>query len=144
MSNSLTAQSLFLNSADYLERYQIALTNVAGSFNEMVSNQDFFNSQIKPSLINDQSVRIYVYKRILSEMIVFNPNVKYHITKLGMVSAVFGETPRLAISVDTEGKLNPISELDILQAVTEQFNDDNLLTQLLSQDILKVTAVFNN
>ena len=143
MSNSLTAQSLFLNSADYLERYQIALTNVAGSFNEMSSNQDFFNSQIKPGLINDQSVRVYAYKRILSEMIVFNPNVKYHITKLGMVSAVFGETPRLAISVDNEGRLNPISELDILQAVTDQFNDDNLLAQLLNQDILKVTAVFN-
>lgn len=144
MSNSLTAQSLFLNSADYLERYQIALTNVAGSFNEMASNQDFFNNQIKPSLINDQSVRIYVYKRILSEMIVFNPNVKYHITKLGMVSAVFGETPRLAISVDTEGKLNPIPESDILQAVMHQFNDENLLVQLLNQNILKVSAVFNN
>ena len=144
MSNSLTAQSLFLNSADYLERYQIALTNVAGSFNEMASDQAFFNSQIKPSLINDEFVRVYVYKRLLSEMIVFNPYVKLHVAKLGMVSAVFGETPRLAISVDNEGRLNPISELDILQAVTEQFNDDNLLTQLLSQDILKVTAVFNN
>ena len=143
MSNSLTAQSLFLNSADYLERYQIALTNVAGSFNEMSSNQAFFDTQIKPSLINDQSVRVYVYKRLLSEMIVFNPNVKYHVTKLGMVSAVFGETPRLVISVNNEGNLNPISELDILQAVTEQFNDDNLLSQLLSQNILKITAVFN-
>ena len=144
MPNTLTAQSLFLNSPEYLEKYQIALTNVAGSFNEMVSNQDFFNSQTTPSLINDQSVRVYVYKRILSEMIVFNYQVKLNVTRLGMVSAVFGETPRLAISVDNEGKLNPISELDILQAVTEQFNDDHLLTQLLSQDILKVTAVFNN
>lgn len=143
MSNSLTAQSLFLNSADYLEGYQIALTNVAGSFNEMSSNQAFFDTQIKPSLINDQSVRVYVYKRLLSEMIVFNPNVKYHVTKLGMVSAVFGETPRLVISVNNEGNLNPISELDILQAVTEQFNDDNLLAQLLNQNILKVTALFN-
>lgn len=143
MSNSLTAQSLFLNSADYLERYQIALTNVAGSFNEMSTNQAFFDSQIKPSLINYQSVKVYVYKRILSEMIVFNPYVKLNIARLGMVSAVFGETPRLAISVDNEGRLNPISELDILQAVTEQFNDDNLLSQLLSQNILKITAVFN-
>ena len=143
MSNSLTAQSLFLNSPEHLERYQIALTNVAGSFNEMSTNQAFFDSQIKPSLINYQSVKVYVYKRILSEMIVFNPYVKLNIARLGMVSAVFGETPRLAISVNNEGNLNPISELDILQAVTEQFNDDNLLAQLLNQDILKVTALFN-
>ena len=143
MSNSLTAQTLFLNSSEHLERYQIALTNVAGSFNEMSTNQAFFDSQIKPSLINYQSVKVYAYKRILSEMIVFNPYVKLNIARLGMVSAVFGETPRLAISVDNEGRLNPISELDILQAVTEQFNDDNLLSQLLSQNILKITAVFN-
>lgn len=143
MPNTLTAQSLFLNSPEHIEKYQIALTNVAGSFNEMASDQDFFNSQIKPSLINDQSVRVYVYKRILSEMIIFNPSVKFHITKLGMVSAASGETPGLAISVDNEGRLNAIPESAILQAVTEQFNDDNLLAQLLNQDILKVTAVFN-
>lgn len=144
MSNSLTAQSLFLNSADYLERYQIALTNVAGSFNEMSSNQAFFNSQIKPNLIDDKAVRFYVYKRLLSEMIVFNPYVKLNVVKLGMTAAVFGETPRLAISVDTEGKLNPIPESDILQAVMQQFNDESLLVQLLNQNILKVSAVFNN
>ena len=143
MSNSLTAQSLFLNSPDYLERYQIALTNVAGTFNEISTNQAFFDSQIKPSLINDQSVKIYVYKRILSEMIVFNSYVKFHVAKLSMTAAVFGETPRLAVSVDNEGRLNPILESAILQAVTEQFNDDNLLSQLLSQDILKITALFN-
>ena len=109
----------------------------------MVSNQDFFNSQIKPSLINDQSVRFYVYKKILSEMIIFNPYVKLNVAKLGMTAAVFGETPRLAISVDTEGKLNPIPESDILQAVMQQFNDESLLVQLLNQNILKVSAVFN-
>lgn len=143
MSNTLTAQNLFLNSPEHIESYQIAFTNVAGSFNEMASNQDFFNSQIKPSLINDQSVRVYGYKRILSEMIVFNPYVKLNVAKLGMVSAVFGETPRLAISVNNEGNLNTIPESAILHAVTEQFNDDNLLSQLLSQNILKITAVFN-
>lgn len=143
MSNSLTAQSLFLNSPEHIERYQIALTNVAGSFNEMASNQAFFDSQIKPSLINDQSVRVYVYKRILSELIIFNPYVKLNVAKLGMTAAVFGETPRLAISVNNEGKLSPISESDMMQAVTEQFNDDNLLSQLLNQNILKISAVFN-
>lgn len=143
MPNTLTAQSLFLNSPEYLERYQIALTNAAGSFNQVSTNSVFFDSQIKPSLIDDKAVRFYVYKRLLSEMIVFNPYVKLNIAKLGMTSAVFGETPRLAISVDNEGKLNPISESAILQAVTEQFNDDNLLAQLLNQNILKVTAVFN-
>jgi hypothetical protein len=126
-----------------LERYQIALTNVAGTFNEISTNQAFFDSQIKPSLINDQSVKVYVYKRILSEMIVFNSYVKFHVAKLSMTAAVFGETPRLAVSVDNEGRLNPILESAILQAVTEQFNDDNLLSQLLSQDILKISAVFN-
>jgi hypothetical protein len=143
MPNTLTAQSLFLNSPEHIEKYQIALTNVAGSFNEMSSSQAFFDSQIKPSLINDQLVRVYVYKRILSEMIVFNSSVKFGLTKLGMTAVVFGETPRLAISVDNEGKLNPIQESDILQAVTEQFSDDNLLAQLLNQNILKVSAVFN-
>lgn len=143
MPNTLITQSLFLNSPEHIERYQIALTNVASSFNEMSTNQAFFDSQIKPSLINDQSVKVYVYKRILSEMIVFNSSVKFHVTKLGMTAAVFGETPRLAVSVDNEGKLNPILESAILQAVTEQFNDDNLLSQLLSQDILKITALFN-
>lgn len=143
MANSLTAQNLFLNSPEHIEKYQIALTNVAGSFNEKSNSQAFFDSQIKPSLINDQLVRVYVYKRILSEMIVFNSSVKLGLTKLGMTAVVFGETPRLAISVDNEGKLNPIPESDILQAVTEQFSDDNLLAQLLNQSILKVSAVFN-
>jgi hypothetical protein len=143
MPNSLTAQSLFLNSPEHIERYQIALTNVAGSFNEMSTNSAFFDSEIKPNLIDDQSARFYVYKRILSEMIVFNPYVKLNVAKLGMTAAVFGETPRLEISIDNEGKLNPISESDILQAVSEQFNDENLLAQLLNQNILKVSAVFN-
>lgn len=143
MANTLTAQNLFLNSPEHIEKYQIALTNVAGSFNQVSTNQAFFDTQIKPSLINDQSVRFYVYKKILSEMIVFNPSVKLNVSKLGMTAAVVGETPRLAISVDTEGKLNPIPESDILQAVMHQFNDENLLVQLLNQDILKVTAVFN-
>ena len=143
MPNTLTAQSLFLNSPAYLERYQIALTNVSGSFNEIASSLVFFDAQVKPSLIDDKAVRFYVYKRILSEMIVFNPYVKLNVSKLGMAAAVFGETPKLALSVDNEGRLNPISELDILQAVTDQFNDENLLTQLLNQNILKVSAVFN-
>jgi hypothetical protein len=144
MPNSLTAQSLFLNSPEHIEKYQIVLTNVAGSFNEMSTNSAFFDSEIKPNLIDDQSVRFYVYKRILSEMIVFNPYVKLNVAKLGMTAAVFGETPRLVISINNEGKLSPISESDILQAVSEQFNDENLLAQLLNQNILKVSAVFNN
>ena len=143
MPNSLTAQSLFLNSPEYIERYQIALTNVSGAFNEMSINSAFFNSEIKPNLIDDKSVRFYAYKKILSEMIVFNPYVKLNVAKLGMTAAVFGETPRLEISIDNEGKLSPISESDILQAVSEQFNDENLLAQLLNQNILKVSAVFN-
>jgi hypothetical protein len=143
MPNSLIAQSLFLNSPEYIERYQIALTNVAGSFNEMSTDPAFFDNQIKPNLIDDKSVRFYGYKRILSEMIVFNPYVKLNAARLGMTAAVFGETPRLTISVNSEGKLNPISESDILQAVIEQFNNENLLAQLLNQNILKVSAVFN-
>jgi hypothetical protein len=144
MPNSLTAQSLFLNSPEYIERYQIALTNVSGAFNEMSINSAFFDTEIKPNLIDDESVRFYVYKRILSEMIVFNPYVKLNVAKLGMTAAVFGAAPRLALSINIGDKLNPISESDILQAVTEQFNDENLLAQLLNQNILKVSAVFNN
>jgi hypothetical protein len=77
-------------------------------------------------------------------MIVFNPYVKLNVAKLGMTAAVFGEAPRLALSINAGDQLNPISESDILQAVTEQFNDENLLAQLLNQNILKVSAVFNN
>jgi hypothetical protein len=108
----------------------------------MSTDPGFFGNQIKPNLIDDESVRFYVYKRILSEMIVFNPYVKLNVAKLGMTAAVFGETPRLVISINND-KLNPISESDILQAVIEQFNDENLLAQLLNQNILKVSAVFN-
>ena len=144
MTNTLTAQSLFRNSPEYLEKYQVALENVAGQFNQMVSDPVFFDTQIKPILINDQSVRFYAYKRLLSEMIVFNSSVKFSLARLAMTAVVSGENPRLTIFIDNEGKLNPISELDILQAVTEQFNDDNLLSQLLSQNILKVTALFSN
>jgi hypothetical protein len=61
-----------------------------------------------------------------------------------MTAAVFGAAPRLALSINAGDQLNPISESDILQAVTEQFNDENLLAQLLNQNILKVSAVFNN
>jgi hypothetical protein len=110
----------------------------------MSTNLAFFDSEIKPNLIDDESVRFYVYKRILSEMIVFDPYVKLNVAKLGMTAAVFGEAPRLALSINIGDKLNPISESDILQAVTEQFNDENLLAQLLNQNILKVSAVFNN
>ena len=143
MPNSLTAQNLFLNSPEHIERYQIALTNVAGSFNEIASSSVFFDAQVKPSLIDDKAVRFYVYKRMLSEMIIFNPYVKLNVAKLGMTAAVFGETPKLTISVDSQGKLEPIHESDILQAVMQQFNDENLLAQLLNQNILKVSAVFN-
>jgi hypothetical protein len=143
MSNSLTAQSLFRNSAEYLEAYQVALENAAGQFNESTANPTFFNSQIQPILINDQAVRIYGYKRILSEMIIFNPVVKLNLARLAMASAVYGNNPMLAISIDTEGKLEPVSELDILQAVTEQFNDDELLVRLLNQNILKISVGFS-
>ena len=76
-------------------------------------------------------------------MIVFNPYVKLNVAKLSMTAAVFGETPLLAISIDNEGKLNPIPESDILQTAIEQFNDESLLAQLLNQNILKISAVFN-
>lgn len=143
MTNSLSAQNLFLNSPEYLEKFQIALTNAAGSFNKTLNDQAFFDSQVKPSLINDQVVRFYIYKRILSEMIVFNPYVKLNVTKLSMAAAVFGETPLLAISIDNEGKLNLIQESNILQTVIDQFNDESLLAQLLNQNIVKISAVFN-
>ena len=73
-------------------------------------------------------------------MIVFYPYVKLNLAKLSMTASVFGETPLLAISIDNEGKLNLIPESDILQAVTQQFNDDDLLVQLLNQNILKISA----
>ena len=145
MSNSLTAQSLFLNSPDYLERYQIALTSAAGTFNEISTNQAFFDSQIKPSLINDQAVRFYFYKRTLSQLIIFNNVVKLNLARLGMASAVFGENPllSLSLSLDSQGKLEPIPESAILQAVLQQFNDNKLLSQLLDQNILKIVIQFN-
>jgi hypothetical protein len=143
MPNSLDAQNLFRNSSEYLEIYQTALENVAGQFNGLITNQAFFDADIKPTLINDQTVRIYTYKRLLSEMILFNPYVKFNLAKLAMAAAVFGETPQLLLSVNTEGKLNPILESDILRVVSEQFVDNNLLIQLLNQNIFKISVVFN-
>lgn len=143
MPNSLDAQNLFRNSSEYLEIYQTALENVAGQFNELITNQAFFDAEIKPTLINDQTVRIYTYKRLLSEMILFNSYIKFNLAKLAMAAAVFGETPQLLLSVNTEGKLNPILESDILRIVNEQFADNNLLIQLLNQNIFKISVVFN-
>lgn len=143
MTNSLDAQSLFRNSPDYLEKYQVALENVAGQFNQMVSDPVFFDTQIKPNLTDDKAVRFYFYKRLLSDMLIFNNYVKLNIANLGMASAVFGETPRLTLSIDTEGKLERIPESDILQAVIQQFNDNNLLIQVLDQNIFKISVLFN-
>lgn len=143
MTNSLDAQSLFRNSPEYLEKYQVALENVAGQFNQMVSDPVFFNTQIKPNLTDDKAVQFYFYKRLLSDMLIFNKYVKLNIANLGMASAVFGETPRLTLSIDTEGKLERIPESDILQAVTQQFNDNNLLIQVLDQNIFKISVLFN-
>ena len=143
MTNSLDAQSLFRNSPEYLEKYQVALENVAGQFNQMVSDPVFFDTQIKPNLTDDKAVRFYFYKRFLSDMLIFDNHVKLNIAKLGMASAAFGETPRLTLSIDTEGKLERIPESDILQTVTQQFNDNNLLIQVLNQNIFKISVLFN-
>lgn len=141
--NTLESQSLFRNSSEYLEKYQTALQNVAGQFNGSASNQTFFDNQVKPILTNDQNARFYGYKRILSELIVFNPYVTLNLTKLAMAAAVFGETPQLTLSVANDGKLEPILESEIVRVVNEQFNDNNLLVQLLNQNILKISIVFN-
>lgn len=143
MSNSLNAQNLFRNSPEYLETYQTALENVAGQFNRLVTNSTFFDTEIKLNLIDDEAARIYSYKRLLSEMIPFNPYVKFNLAKLAMAAAVFGENPLLLLSVNSEGKLEPILESDILRVVGQQFNDNTLLAQLLNQNIFKVSVVFN-
>lgn len=141
--NSLESQSLFRDSAEYLGLYQIAMQNAAGHLNQQASSFAFFDSQIKPSLINDQAVKFYFYKRILSQLIIFKPDVKLWLSQLGMASAVFGENPLISLSLDSQGKLEPIPESDILQAVIQQFNDNKLLSQLLDQDILKIVIQFS-
>lgn len=141
--NSLESQSLFRNSPEYLEKYQVALENASGQFNQMISNPAFFDSQIKPSLINDQAVKFYFYKRILSQLIIFNNGIKLRLVMLGMAASVFGENPLISLSLDSQGKLEPIPESAILQAVLQQFNDNELLTQVLDQDILKIIIQFS-
>lgn len=141
--NSLESQSLFRDSAEYLGLYQIALENAAGHLNEQASSLAFFDSQIKPTLINDQAVKFYFYKRTLSQLIIFNNVVKLNLARLGMAAAVFGENPLLSLSLDSQGKLDPIPESAILQAVLQQFNDNTLLSQLLDQDIFKIFIQFN-
>lgn len=141
--NSLESQSLFRDSAEYLGLYQIALENAAGHLNEQASSLAFFNSYIKPDLINDQAVKFYFYKRTLSQLIIFNNVVKLNLARLGMAAAVFGENPLLNLSLDSQGKLEPIPEPAILQAVSKQFNDNNLLSQLLDQNILQISILFN-
>ena len=141
--NTLESQSLFRDNPDCLIKYQIALENAAGQFNESIANLAFFDSQIKPSLINDQAVEVYFYKRTLSQLIIFNSVVKLNLARLGMAAAVFGENPLLSLSLDSQGKLEPIPESAILQAVIQQFNDNKLLSQLLDQNILKISILFN-
>lgn len=141
--NSLESQSLFRNSSEYLEKYQVALENASGQFNQMISDPVFFDSDIKPTLVNDQAVKFYFYKRILSQLIIFNNGIKSRLAMLGMAAAVFGENPLLSLSLDSQGKLEPIPESAILQAVLQQFNDDQLLSQLLDQDILKIVIQFS-
>lgn len=62
---------------------------------------------------------------------------------LGMAASVFGENPLISLSLDSQGKLEPIPESAILQAVLQQFNDNELLTQVLDQDILKIIIQFS-
>lgn len=141
--NSLESQSLFRDSAEYLGLYQIALENAAGHLNSQASSLAFFDSQIKPTLINDQAVKFYFYKRTLSQLIIFNNVVKLNLARLGMSAAVFGENPLLSLSLDSQGKLESIPESAILQAVFQQFNDNTLLSQLLDQGIFKIVIQFN-
>ena len=141
--NSLESQSLFRNSPEYLEKYQVALENASGQFNQMISDPAFFDSDIKPTLVNDQAVEFYFYKRILSQLIIFNNGIKSRLAMLGMAAAVFGENPLLSLSLDSQGKLEPIPESAILQAVLQQFNDNKLLSQLLDQNILKIVIQFS-
>ena len=141
--NSLESQSLFRDSAEYLGLYQIALENAAGHLNWQASSLAFFDSHIKPTLINDQAVKFYFYKRNLSQLIIFNNVVKLNLARLGMAAAVFGENPLLSLSLDSQGKLELIPESAILQAVFQQFNDNTLLSQLLDQDIFKIFIQFS-
>lgn len=141
--NSLESQSLFRDSAEYLVLYQVALENASGHLNEQASSLAFFDSYIKPGLINDQAVKFYFYKRTLSQLIIFNPVVKLNLARLGMAAAVFGEHPLISLSLDSQGKLEPIPEPAILQAVLQQFNDNKLLSQLLDHDILKIVVQFS-
>lgn len=142
-ANSYQSQSLFLNSPEYLEKYQIGLTNEALEFNLTAFDPNFFKDQVKFNLNTDQDCKLYVYKRIVSELIVFQPYVRLNLVKLAMSTAVSGNNPRLLLSVDTEGKLGLILENDITRVIKEQFNDTVLLLQLLNQNILKTSIVFN-
>lgn len=137
-SNSLESQALFRDSAEYLAKYQIALENIAGA----PISQAFFEIEIKPLLVTEQNVKLYGYRRMLAEILLFNPYVKLNLAKLAMASAVFGENPKLSLSVNSEGKLEAIPETELLRVAREQFNDDSLLTQLLNQNILKISLVF--
>ena len=141
--NSLESQSLFRDSAEYLVLYQIALENAAAHLNEQASSLAFFDTQIRPSLINDQAVKFYFFKRTLSQLIIFNSEVKLKLGQLGMAAAVFGENPLLTLTIDSQGKLERIPESDIFQAVIQQFNDNKLLSQLLDQNILKIVIQFS-
>lgn len=133
-ANSLTAVRKFVNGEDdptLKELYQYALSSTAQALSQI--------TQI-PTFANKEQLQVFFAKSLLIDALRFNDLAKIKITQLAMSEAVLGDSPRISLVLDSStNKLQSPTELEIVTAVTSQFQSDNLILELLEKGIFKIT-----
>ena len=122
------------------ELYLLALQSAAQDLIEKINNPDFFSTNIKPNLINQESACLFVTKIKLADLFRFDQISLFRIVELAMREAVIGDTPRITLKLSPEGKLLPPSENEIQKAVLDQFADDFLVKELQAK-IIKLSLL---
>lgn len=134
VANSLTAVRKFVNGEDdptLKELYQYALSSTAQALSQI--------TQI-PTFANKEQLQVFFAKSLLIDALRFNDLAKIKITQLAMSEAVLGNNPRISLVLDSStNKLQSPTELEIVTAVTSQFQSDNLILELLEKGIFKIT-----
>lgn len=133
-ANSLTAVRKFVNGEDdptLKELYQYALSSTAQALSQITQ---------LPTFANKEDLKVFFAKSLLIDALRFNDLAKIKITQLAMQEAVLGDNPRISLVLDSStNKLQSPTELEIVTAVTSQFQSDNLILELLEKGIFKIT-----
>ena len=133
-ANSLTAVRKFVNGEDdptLKELYQYALSSTAQALSQITQ---------LPTFANKEDLKVFFAKFLLIDALRFNDLAKIKITQLAMQEAVLGDNPRISLVLDSStNKLQSPTELEIVTAVTSQFQSDNLILELLEKGIFKIT-----